>query len=73
MAKANAGYFSRGLRSSSLAEWSNQAGPLRAFNDAKIPFCAGSERLKRFFVRFAFIGSKRFFITFKFHNDGPLL
>jgi len=60
--------FSRGY-----AKTPNQGLLLRTFDDAKVPFCARSERLQRLFVSFAFIRSQRFFITFKFNNDGPLL
>ena len=47
--------------------------PLRTFDDAKVPFCAGPECLQRLFVIFAFVGSQRAFVTFKFNHNSPLL
>jgi hypothetical protein len=47
--------------------------PLHPLDDAKVPFCAGSECLQRLFVIFAFVGSQRSFVTFKFNNNSPLL
>jgi len=47
--------------------------PLHAFDDAKVPFCAGSECLQCLFVIFALVGSQSSFVTFKFNNNSPLL
>jgi hypothetical protein len=47
--------------------------PLRAFDDAKVPFCAGSECLQRLFVSLAVVGGQGSFIAVKFDDDSSLL
>src|SRR5258707_616946 len=46
-------------------------GDLRAFDDSKVAFRAGTERLKRLLVSLAFAGRKRDLIAVELHKNRP--